>query len=112
MAPGAPGAPPAEPTEKAKGVVDFDFSQIRVKRQPPAPPYPIAAKLARVQGTVVLDLIIDPQGEPILAEAREGPVPLLLTAIGYALDWRFEPARLNGVPQVARFRLTMPFRLR
>lgn len=112
LAPGAPGAAPAEPTEKAKGVVDFDFSQIRVKRQPPAPPYPIAAKLARVQGTVVLDLIIDPQGEPILAEAREGPVPLLLTAISYALDWRFEPARLNGVPQVARFRLTMPFRLR
>ncbi|GLH67443.1 TonB family protein [Geothrix edaphica] len=110
--PPAPGAAPAEAVEKAKGVVDFDFRQIRVKRQPPAPPYPTAAKLARVQGTVVLDLIIDPQGEPILAEAREGPVPLLLTAISYALDWRFEPAKLNGVPQVARFRLTMPFRLR
>lgn len=110
--PPAPGSAAAEPAQKAGGVVDFDFSQIRVKRQPPAPPYPTAARLARVQGTVVLDLIIDPEGEPIRAEAREGPVPLLVTAISYALAWRFEPAKLNGVPQVARFRLTMPFRLR
>ncbi|WP_243302702.1 TonB family protein [Geothrix oryzisoli] len=109
-----PSAAPvaSDPVQKAKGVVDFDFSQIRVKRQPPAPRYPAAAKEARVQGTVVLDLIINPQGEPIRAEAREGPVPLLPTAISYALAWQFEPAKLNGVPQYARFRLTMPFRLR
>ncbi|WP_243383870.1 energy transducer TonB [Geothrix alkalitolerans] len=110
--PSAPAPASTAPAQKAGGVVDFDFSQIRVKRQPPAPPYPPAAKLARVQGTVVLDLIIDPQGEPVQAEAREGPVPLLFTAISYSLAWRFEPAKLNGVPQYARFRLTMPFRLR
>jgi len=94
------------------GMVDFDFSQIRVRYQPPAPAYPIEAKLARVQGTVVLSLIIDPKGEPVRVDAEEGPVPLLTTAIAYALDWRFEPAKLNGVPQYARFKLTMPFRLR
>lgn len=110
--PAGPDSASAESAQKAGRVVDFDFSQIRVKRQPPAPGYPTAVRLARVQGTVVLDLIIDPQGEPIRAEAREGPVPLLVTALSYALAWRFEPAKLNGVPQYARFRLTMPFRLR
>jgi TonB family protein len=107
---GGDGAPAVAPRKDR--TVDFDFSQIRVKYQPPAPPYPIEAKLARVQGTVVLSLIIDPKGEPVRVDAEEGPVPLLSTAIAYALAWRFEPALLNGVPQYARFKLTMPFRLR
>lgn len=104
---GLPGGAP-----RKDRMVDFDFSQIRVRYQPPAPHYPTEAKLARVQGTVVLSLIIDPKGEPVRVDAEEGPVPLLTTAIAYALDWRFEPALLNGVPQYARFKLTMPFRLR
>lgn len=93
-------------------VVDFEFRLIRVKYQPPAPPYPIHAKEHRIQGTVILDLTVDPTGRPVQADALEGPTPLLLTAIGYALAWRFEPALINGAPQYARFRLTMPFRLR
>ncbi len=107
-----PGQPPS-PSGTAKGAaVDFDFSQIKIRRQPPAPRYPEDAKARRVQGTVVLELTIDPTGRPARAEALEGPVELLMTAIRYALDWEFEPARLNGVPQYARFKLTMPFRLR
>jgi TonB family protein len=92
--------------------VDFDFSQIKIRLQPPAPPYPVNAKMNRIQGTVVIALTIDPTGRPARAEALEGPVELLMTAIRYALEWEFEPARLNGVPQYARFKLTMPFRLR
>ena len=105
----APKPPSAAPTGK---LVDFDFSQIRVRYQPPAPPYPTSAKMHHVQGTVVVELVVDPEGRVSRAEAMEGPGPLLLTAIGYALDWKFQPALLNGVPQYARFRLTMPFRLR
>ena len=108
----APKSLEAGAAPEAGRVVDFDFSQIRVRYQPPPPPYPIEAKLARVQGTVVLSLTVDPKGEPVRAVAEEGPVPLLLTAIRYRLAWRFQPALLDGVPQYARFRLTMPFRLR
>lgn len=107
-----PGQPPS-PSGTAKGAaVDFDFSQIRVRRQPPAPPYPVDAKSRRIQGTVVIELTVDPTGRPARAEALQGPAELLMTAIRYALDWEFEPALLNGVPQFARFKLTMPFRLR
>lgn len=93
-------------------VVDFDFSQIKVKLQPPAPPYPPLAKIAKVQGTVVVEITIGTDGVPTRATAIEGPPQLRPTAEAYAMNWRFEPAMLNGVPQTARFRLTMPFRLR
>jgi TonB family protein len=99
------------PPSAISKAVEFDFSQIKIKRQPPAPPYPPFAKANRVQGKVVLMLTIDPTGRSIHAEALEGPGVLLLTALRYALDWEFEPARLNGIPQWARFKLTMPFRL-
>lgn len=92
-------------------VTDFNFSQIKVKRQPPPPPYPMTAKINRIQGTVLIEVIIDPSGQPIRAEAIEGPNELRGAAADYALQWEFLPALLKGVPQYARFRLTMPFRL-
>jgi TonB family protein len=91
---------------------DFDFAKMRVQNQPPPPPYPPSAKIARIQGTVVVELIIDEQGLPILAHAIEGPPQLRATAESYAMAWQFEPAKLGGVPVRARFKLTMPFSLR
>jgi TonB family protein len=96
----------------AKKVVDFDFAQLKVRRQPPAPAYPTLAKLMGIQGVVVVELVIDPAGKPVRAEAIAGPSELQAAAVGYALQWEFEPAKLNGVPQTAKFRLTMPFNLR
>lgn len=93
-------------------VVDFDFRQIKIKHQPPPPPYPPLAKIAAIQGTVVVELIIDTNGLTEQATAIDGPPQLRASAESYAMQWRFEPALLNNVPQKARFRLTMPFRLR
>jgi len=101
-----------QPASNQQALVDFDFSQIKIRRQPPAPPYPALAKANWIQGTVVLAIIVDPSGKPSRAEALGGPSELLMTAIRYALQWEFEPAKLNGVPVNARFKLTMPFRLR
>lgn len=93
-------------------VVEFDFSQIKIKLQPPPPPYPAMAKIAKIQGTVVVEIVVGPDGVPVSAHALDGPPQLRPTAENYAMQWRFEPALLNGVPQYARFKLTMPFRLR
>ncbi|MDE3032112.1 MAG: TonB family protein, partial [Acidobacteriota bacterium] len=90
---------------------DFNFSQVKVKYRPPVPPYPPLAKIARIQGTVVVELTIGPDGVPISATAKEGPAELRPTAEFYAMQWRFEPAVLNGQPQYARFTVTMPFQL-
>lgn len=115
--PGAKGTPTTAPytgTSSQSGgkIVDFDFNEIKIKYQPPAPPYPAIAKIARVQGTVVVQITIDPHGVPTKATAIEGPPQLRPTAEQYAMKWRFEPAMLNGVAQYGRFTLTMPFRLR
>ena len=93
-------------------IVDFDFSQMRIKFQPPAPPYPALAKIARIQGTVVVEITVGPDGIPIAAHSVEGPAQLRKTAEDYAMGWKFEPAMLNGVAQTARFKLTMPFKLK
>jgi protein TonB len=93
-------------------VMDFDFSQIKVKFQPPPPVYPPLAKIARIQGTVKVEMIIGTDGIPTSAHAVEGPSQLRPTAEAYAMGWKFEPAMMNGTPQVARFTLTMPFKLK
>lgn len=92
--------------------VEFEFSSIKIKRQPPAPRYPESARQRRIQGEVVISIELGEDGIPQRAVALKGPPELLLAAVAYALDWTFEPARINGEPVRARFKLTMPFRLR
>ncbi len=92
--------------------VEMDFKQIRVRHQPDAPPYPPEAKAQGIQGTVVVVLIIDTGGKVTDAKAISGPPELHACAVGYARAWEFEPAKVNGKPVAARFKLTMPFRLR
>ena len=96
----------------ASDPVDMDFKQIRVKHQPDAPAYPPEAKAQRIQGTVVVVLVIDRQGKVQQAKALSGPEELHACAVGYAKAWEFEPAMIKGKPVSARFKLTMPFRLR
>lgn len=104
--------PKAAAPSKEAPVQDVDFSRIKVRHQPPPPAYPAEAKEQRIQGTVVVELRVDETGVPIAVKALEGPEALQATAIAYAKDWRFEPLKVKGKPVQARFRLTMPFRLR
>jgi TonB family protein len=106
----ATDAPKAAPA--AADPVDVDFKQIRVKHQPEAPAYPPEAKAARIQGTVVVVLVIDTEGKVTDAKAISGPPELHTCAVGYARAWEFEPAKVKGKPVSARFKFTMPFRLR
>lgn len=92
--------------------VDMEFSRIRILSQPPAPPYPPEAKTARIQGTVEVVITIDEEGQVSSAEAISGPEELHACAVDYAKAWTFKPAKLKGKPVPARFKLTMPFRLR
>ncbi|WP_291270906.1 energy transducer TonB [Geothrix sp.] len=99
---------PAPERPKAQ---EMDFSRVKVKVRPPAPPYPAASLSQGTEGTVVAQVTIDPDGRPRRAIAVSGPAELKPTALRYALQWVFEPARLNGEPQWATFNLTLAFRL-
>jgi TonB family protein len=89
----------------------FDFSQVRIRRQPPQAPYPAEAKKNRVQGTVIVDVVVSPDGLPVSVAAVEGPGPLLRYACEWALRWRFEPLTMNGHPEYGRFKILLNFRL-
>lgn len=106
-------APPKPAKEAAPPAVrNLSWNQVKVRFQPEAPAYPPDAKAKRIQGTVVVELVIDENGIPVRARATKGPQPLRSTAVAYALGWRFEPVLAGGKPVPARFKLTMPFRLR
>jgi TonB family protein len=101
-----------KPAPAASDPVEMDFKQIHVKHQPEAPVYPPEAKAQRIQGTVVVVLVIDTKGKVTSAKAISGPPELHVCAVDYAKAWEFEPAKVKGKPVPARFKLTMPFRLK
>lgn len=107
--------PPCAPAQAGPGdgkAVDALYTQMRIKGMAPLPRYPPIAKASRIQGTVIVELFIDKEGVPALATVLAGPHELAAAAVECALEFRFEPALLNGHPQPGRFRLTLPFRLR
>lgn len=112
LAPSRFDLPPSTSAPAVDDAVDFEFTKIRVKHQPEAPAYPAEAKAQRIQGIVVVLMVIDRQGQVLSAKAVSGPEELHACAVGYAKGWVFEPAKVNGKAVPARFKLTMPFRLR
>jgi protein TonB len=62
------------------------------------PAYPSEAQAARVQGVVILEAVIDEQGN--IANARVlRSIPLLdSAALGAVSQWRYTPTLLNGGP--------------
>ena len=111
--------PQGAPTDQGNGmsrgtsaVIDYDFRQMRILSKVD-PSYPPIARLAKIQGEVVLLMVVDPHGLPTEVKALSGPHPSLeLEAMRVARLWRFEPATMNGQPVSAQFKLTILFRLK
>lgn len=78
-----------------------------------APPYPEAARRRGEQGAVLLELAIGTDGRVMAVQVvRSSGSPILDEAARRAaLDWRFRPARQDGVPVPATARTTVHFRL-
>jgi TonB family protein len=78
----------------------------------PEPPYSEEARKAKYQGTVVLYIIVDVQGN--VTDARVVK-PLGLGLDEKALDtvrtWKFKPGMRNGVPVAVRVMVEVSFRL-
>ena len=75
------------------------------------PVYPDIAKQARVQGIVILEAIIDPQGNVTNVRVLRS-IPLLdQSAIEAVKQWKYEPTLLNGVPVPIVMTVTVNFAL-
>lgn len=73
-------------------------SPIPVKVQDARPDYPPIAQSARVQGTVVLEMIVDEAGRVAAVRVLRS-IPLLdAAAVAAAQHWRFKPWIVNGRP--------------
>ena len=78
------------------------------------PVYPKGARKALLSGQVVLEVVLDRQGiphAPTVVEMTEGCEELAAAAVEAVLQWRYEPARLDGRPVPIYFSVTVKFKL-
>lgn len=76
-----------------------------------APSYPDLARLARVQGLVVIDCTIDPSGRVVDARIITGHPLLQGAALDAVRQWRYSATRLNGVPVAVLMTVSVNFTL-
>ena len=104
---GLPDAPP--PPQQAVRV----GGQIKEpkKLKSVSPEYPDIARQARVQGVVILECTISPQGKVTEVKVLRG-IPLLDQAAMEAVrQWVYTPTLLNGVPVPVIMTVTVNFKL-
>lgn len=105
-----PVAPPRVSTPAAVVRIGGDIKAPRKIRHV-SPVYPPIAQTARVQGIVVIDATIDPQGRVQEASIRRS-IPLLdQAALDAVRQWQFTPTLLNGVPVPVIMTVTVNFTL-
>jgi len=80
--------------------------------QTPDPEYSEEARKAKYQGTVVLWLIVDPNGNPQQVKvARSLGMGLDQKAVEAVRHWKFEPAMKDGRPVAVQINVEVNFRL-
>lgn len=110
----APVPPPAAPpvVAQTETPVMLDVDEVDYLR-PPALQYPRAAKQARLQGTVLLWVLIDPEGRPreVRVHRSSGHEQLDREGRDAVLRAQFKPYRHNGVPRSAQVIVPIEFTL-
>ncbi|MET0292002.1 MAG: energy transducer TonB [Steroidobacteraceae bacterium] len=81
--------------------------------KPPSPRYPASAKAARVQGTVLLRVLIDRDGKPrdVVVQRSSGSAQLDAAARESVLQALFRPHRENGEARSALVTIPIEFAL-
>ena len=110
---------PVRPRASLAPVTDVHAPQGPVHAQlaylhAPPPRYPVAARRAGMQGTVMLRVLVDVQGRPQdVIVARGSGFPLLDRAARRQVlrAWRFQPARVHGLTTPAWALVPVVFRL-
>jgi protein TonB len=115
VAPPPPPPPPPPPAPSVTALVP-----VRVGgniREPKAislvpPVYPVLAKKARVQGTVIMEATVTAEGTVDEIHVMSGNPLLIQAAIDCLKQWRYEPTYLNGEPVPVILTAKINFELR
>jgi protein TonB len=78
----------------------------------PPPVYTELARRGRVQGTVIVESVIDAEGNVTKTRVLKGlPMGLDQVALDAVQKWKFKPATLKGEPVKVYYTLTVNFKL-
>ncbi|HEX8879935.1 MAG TPA: energy transducer TonB [Candidatus Acidoferrum sp.] len=75
----------------------------------PGPVYPLLARQARISGSVVIDAVIDTQGNVVEMQAVSGQPILTMAAMEALRRWKYEPTILGSEPVPVRLLVTITF---
>jgi TonB family protein len=75
------------------------------------PIYPPEAKYAHIQGTVVLQALINKSGDIADLEAISGPIELVVPAVNAVRKWKYRPYVLNGNPVAVETQIVVNYEL-
>lgn len=90
--PTAPTPPPNLPKQISGGVLNGKATSL------PKPPYPPAARAVRAEGTVLVQVLVDENGNVVSANAVSGHPLLRAAAAQAARGAKFAPTKLAGQP--------------
>lgn len=108
------GIPDAPPTDGPTGPVLQLTGNITPPEKIfyPTPRYTEEGRQARVQGVVILEAVVDAEGNVTRVKVLKGlPHGLSEQAVETAKQWRFRPAKLAGEPVAVYLNLTIRFSL-
>jgi TonB family protein len=78
----------------------------------PFPVYPATARLGRIEGEVVVDTVIGPDGLVKCVRVLKGTLPeFSCSAAAAVFDWTFKPSMRDGLPIEVSYILTVRFNL-
>jgi len=100
-----PAPPPAGPVRLHSGI------EAPQKIADKAPVYPAIATAARIEGLVILEATIDEAGQVVDLKVLRSVPMLEAAAIDAVKQWRYRPARLNGMPIPVIVTVTVRFAL-
>ncbi len=104
-----PGGNPAEKVKRVRVSQGVSQGLLLHKVQPI---YPDDARRNRVQGTVLLQAVIDKNGRISDLEVISGPKELTAAAIGAVQQWRYRPYLLQGEAVQVQTQIVVNFQLR
>jgi TonB family protein len=114
-------APPSNPAVNAvdvgkasvgefgKPLIDAKVAESRLTGRV-EPQYPQMAKIAHIQGDVVLHILINKQGQVAKVKQKSGHPILIQAAIDAVNKWDYQPFLLNGQPTDVETSVTVKFR--
>lgn len=78
----------------------------------PEPVYPILARHSKISGAVVIDAVIDTQGNVVEMHPKSGNPLLLIAAMEALHRWKYEPTILGGQAYPVQLLVTITFELK